>query len=97
MEVLLDPLRGSPSYALNAYHDDGASQRTPRPATEAEREKVAQIRKLQAKIRERVEAGKAPSWNDREAVLLSFGPNWPEHLQTYMLAANTMDQGVQPR
>ncbi|KAF6807017.1 hypothetical protein CSOJ01_08440 [Colletotrichum sojae] len=97
MEVPIDPPRGSPSYAMNAYHDNGAPPSTPRPASDAEREKVAQIRGLQAKIRERVGAGKAPSWDDREAILLSFGPNWPEHLQTYMLATNTMDQGVQPR
>lgn len=96
LEMLLNPPPGSPSYAESLCLDDNTLIHNPRPATDEEREKIAEVREMQAKIRERVGAGKVPSEDDMCAVLTSMGTNWgPDHMKIYMLAANTMDQGVQ--
>ncbi|KAK3378682.1 hypothetical protein B0T24DRAFT_137668 [Lasiosphaeria ovina] len=91
---LLDPPPGSPWHILNASMDDHSFVRSLRPATEAEKQEVEEVREIQALIRLRVGAGKSPSSADMQAILKTFGPNWPAKLQTYTLAANTIDQGV---
>ncbi|KAH9842151.1 CBR-SET-14 protein [Teratosphaeria destructans] len=59
MEVLLDPPRGSPAYAMNAGLgvDDGAPAWSPRPASEVEQQKIADVREMQAVVREKVGVG----------------------------------------
>jgi len=92
---LLDPPPGSPWYVLNAHMGDPSLTRALRPATEGERQKVEEARELQTLIRRRVGAGKSPSAADMRAIVeQAFGSDWALHLQTYMVAANTMDQGV---
>ncbi|KAK1828869.1 hypothetical protein QBC39DRAFT_264334 [Podospora conica] len=94
LEHLLDPPPGSPSKVLSASMDDPSLVRSLRPATEAEKQKVDEVREIQALVRRRVPAGKSPSSADMQAVLMSLGPNWTSKLQIYTLATNTMDQGV---
>jgi hypothetical protein len=94
LTCLLDPPPGSPSHVLNSTLDDPSLGRSPRPATEAEKQKVQEIREIQALIRQRVGVGKSPSSADMQAILPTFGGNWVEKLPTYTLATNTMDQGV---
>ncbi|POS70218.1 hypothetical protein DHEL01_v211386 [Diaporthe helianthi] len=99
IDVLLDPPRGSPSFAITKYlNTDNWLKRSPRPGIESEKELINQVtlgRKMQDAVRRRIGAGKSPSTHDMKAVLSSYGPDWTSHLQTYMLAINTMDQGVQ--
>ena len=94
IEHLLDPPPGSPCKVFNAYMDDPSLVRSPRPATEAEKQKVEEFKEIQALIRRRVRAGTSPSSADMQAILMTFGPNWATKLPTYSLATNTMDQGV---
>ncbi|WYZ43703.1 hypothetical protein EsH8_VII_000139 [Colletotrichum jinshuiense] len=94
IDILLDPPRGSPSYALHSMLDDGAPSWTPRPATDAEKQTVAQVRKLQEAIRKKAGAGNSPAREDMVDILTSLGPDWPAQLPNYQLAANAMDQGV---
>lgn len=95
MEILLNPPRGSPSYAMNKWLDEGAPARSPRPATEDEKTKIQKIKEIQEKVRQRVGAGKQPSGSDMQAILKSFGAEWGTMMPLYTLAVNTMDQGVQ--
>lgn len=94
-EVLLNPPRGSPAYALAAYTDNGAPAWSPRPPSDSEQRKIDEVRRMQSTIRNRVGAGKSPSGADMQAILQSFGANWAEYAPLYQLAVNTMDQGVQ--
>lgn len=94
IECLLDPPPGSPVYVLNAPMNDSSLVRSPRPATEAEQQKVREVREMQALIRRRIGVGKSPSSSDMQAILTTFGADWSTRLPTYSLAANTMDQGV---
>jgi hypothetical protein len=95
LECLLDPPPGSPCHVFNAHmYDDPGLVRSLRPATEAEKKEVKEVRELQALIRQRVGAGRSPSSADMQAILMSFGGNWTEKLPLYTLATNTMDQGV---
>ncbi|KAF2452151.1 hypothetical protein P171DRAFT_516023 [Karstenula rhodostoma CBS 690.94] len=96
-QVLLEPPPGSPAYVMAADLDNGAPAWSPRPPSESEQRKVDEVRKMQSAIRERVGAGKSPSKDDMQAILMSFGSNWVEYLALYTLASNTMDQGVQVR
>jgi hypothetical protein len=96
IECLLDPPPGSPSHVLRASMgmDDPSLVQALRPATEAEKKRVEEVREMQALIRLRVGAGKSPSLTDMQAIIRSFGQDWSEKLPTYDLAVNTMDQGV---
>lgn len=94
IDILLDPPRGSPSYASHSCFDDKALGRSPRPATDAEQRKITQVREMQEAIRQRVGAARRPSKEDMMAILTGPGPNWTAKLPMYTLAANTMDQGV---
>lgn len=94
IECLLDPPPGSPWHVLSASMNDPSLVRSLRPATEAEKRKVEEVREIQALIRQRVGAGKSPSSADMQAILKTFGPNWVAKLSAYTLATNTMDQGV---
>ncbi|KAK0659434.1 hypothetical protein QBC41DRAFT_287127 [Cercophora samala] len=94
VECLLDPPPGSPSHVMNSYMNDPSVVRSLRPATEAEQQKVDEVRKIQNLVRQRVGAGKSPSSADMQAILKNFGPKWPAMLPVYTLATNTMDQGV---
>lgn len=95
LDVLLDPPRGSPSYALHQWlSPDNRLERSPRPATEAEQQMIGKVREMQGAVRQRIGAGKSPSSADMQAILSSYGPDWTSHVQTYTLAINTMDQGV---
>ncbi|GKT46271.1 uncharacterized protein ColSpa_06452 [Colletotrichum spaethianum] len=94
LEVFLDPPRGSPSYKMSSYDDCSALHRSMRPPTEVEQQKLQELRDMQQLIRQKVGVGKSPSKGDMQSILTSFGPNWPTKLQLYMLAVNTMDQGV---
>ncbi|KAK3309256.1 uncharacterized protein B0T15DRAFT_391441 [Chaetomium strumarium] len=80
--LLLDPPPGSPWHAMDADlgMDDPFLVRSLRPATEAEKQKVEEVREMQALIRQRVDTGKSPSLADMHAILT--------------MAVNTMDQGV---
>jgi hypothetical protein len=98
--VLLDPPRGSPSYARHAQQDkDAPSPSSPRPATTVEPQKIAKIRKVQDKIRQVPGAGKTPSDYEMMAVLCDMdGGDWKNchlNIPTYHLAVDSMDQGVQ--
>ncbi|KAK2014790.1 hypothetical protein LZ32DRAFT_690259 [Colletotrichum eremochloae] len=94
IEALLDPPRGSPNYVVNASTDDPALARSVRPPTEAEQQKLQEVREMQQRIRQRVGAGKSPTSDDLKSILTSFGPNWVAKSSVYTLAANAMDQGV---
>lgn len=95
LEVLLDAPRGSPSYAMHqSLNLDSRLERSPRPATNAEKQVIGKSREMQDLVRRRIGAGKSPSSADMEAILSSYGADWISHTQTYMLAINTMDQGV---
>ncbi|EME81186.1 uncharacterized protein MYCFIDRAFT_204223 [Pseudocercospora fijiensis CIRAD86] len=54
LEVLLNPPRGSPSYAISAQLDAGGPTWSPRPATPQERARLDEVREMQAMIRQRV-------------------------------------------
>lgn len=94
IDVLLDPPRGSPSYAMNSFFDDETLDRSPRPATDAEQRRITEVKEMQETIRRRVGAGRRPSKQDMMTILTASGPNWTGKLSIYTLAANTMDQGV---
>lgn len=95
LDVLLDPPRGSPSYAKNqCLYPDGRLKRSPRPATEAEQQVIGRAREMQHAVRLRIGTRNSPSMADMQAILSAYGPDWSPYLQTYSLAVNTMDQGV---
>ncbi|KAK3903551.1 hypothetical protein C8A05DRAFT_43218 [Staphylotrichum tortipilum] len=94
IECLLNPPPGSPSHVMNAWMDDGSLIPSPRPATEAEQQRVKKVKEMQALIQRRIGVGKSPSSGDMQAILANFGANWSTELATYTLAKNTMDQGV---
>lgn len=95
LDVLLDPPRGSPSYALHQWlSPDNRLERSPRPATDAEQQMIGKVREMQDAVRRRIGAGKSPSSADMQAILSSYGLDWTSHVQTYTLAINAMDQGV---
>ena len=96
MSVLLDPPRGSPDYGFLARLDDRTLARNCRPATSEEQAQINQVREMQAKIRERVGAGRSPGSDVMKAILTEYGAGWDEMLPIYQLAVNTMDQGVTP-
>ena len=91
---LLDPPPGSPSHVMNAFMDDNSLVRSLRPATEAEQQKVKEVREMQALIRRRIGVGRQPTSGDMQAILTTSGADWAGKLPTYFLAVNTMDQGV---
>ena len=99
MELLLNPPRGSPSYAVTVGSDldNGAPTWSPRPASEGEESRVADVREMQALVRQRVAEGTSPSKADMMAIVTSFGAEWDTKMETYTLAINTMNQGVRPR
>lgn len=82
---------------MNASLDNGGPSWAPRPASEQELARVAEVREMQARIRQRVGSGRSPTGGDMQAILTSFGGHWTEKLPLYQLAVNTMDQGVQVR
>ncbi|KAK0647174.1 hypothetical protein B0T16DRAFT_329764 [Cercophora newfieldiana] len=92
-EFLLDPPPGSPWHALTASMHDPSLARSLRPATDAEKQKVEEVREMQALIRKRVGPGKSPTSVDMEAIRKEFKSNWSDKLPIYTLAKNTMDQG----
>ncbi|OHE97096.1 hypothetical protein CORC01_07537 [Colletotrichum orchidophilum] len=96
IEVLLDPPRGSPMYAQQAYDDAGSEAlvRSVRPPSQAEEKTLREVREIQEKVKQKVGVGRSPDSGVMKDVLTSFGPNWPQKMQLYMLAVNTMDQGV---
>ncbi|KAF4635192.1 hypothetical protein G7Y89_g2901 [Cudoniella acicularis] len=96
LEVLLQPPRGSPSYALTASYDDGVPTPSLQPATAEESEKIQAVRDMQARISRHLGSRKDPSMRDMQTILSSFGANWDEMVPIYQLATNTMDQNVQP-
>lgn len=79
---------------MNAWMDDGSLIPSPRPATEAEQQRVKKVKEMQALIQQRIGVGKSPSSGDTQAILANFGANWSTELATYTLAVNTMNQGV---
>jgi len=94
IECLLNPPPGSPSHVMNSFMDDGFSVRSLRPAREAEKKQVDEVKEMQALIQHRVGVGKSPSSADMQAILKTFGGDWVARISTYTLATNTMDQGV---
>ncbi|KAK1529633.1 acyl-CoA dehydrogenase domain-containing protein [Colletotrichum paranaense] len=96
LEVLIDPPRGSPMYVKQDLDDAGTKPptRALRPASEAELETLKEVREIQEKVRQKVGVGRSPDTRVMQEVLMTFGPDWSEKLQLYMLAVNTMDQGV---
>lgn len=96
-QVLMNPPPGSPAYLMAAHLDKDGPGWSPRPPSESEERNIAEVRRMQAAIRERVGSGTSPTNTDMQAILLSFGPDWTQYLPLYQLAANTMDQGVGPR
>ncbi|KAG7055797.1 acyl-CoA dehydrogenase domain-containing protein [Colletotrichum scovillei] len=96
LEVLVDPPRGSPMYVRQELDDAGTKPptRALRPASEAELETLKAVREIQDKVRQKVGVGRSPDTRVMQEVLMTFGPDWSEKLQLYMLAVNTMDQGV---
>lgn len=94
IEVLLKPPPGSPSYAMSSSVDIGAPAQTPRPASAEETIQIQEVRDMQAAISRHMHGRKDPSSKDMQAILTSFGPDWPTMLPIYQLAVNTMDQGV---
>lgn len=95
LDVLIDPPRGSPSYAkYQSLYPDDRLERSPRPATNVEKQVIGKAREMQDVVRRRIGAGNSPSTADMQAVLSSYGPDWDSDLQTYFLAINAMDQGV---
>ena len=81
---------------MTAHLDNGAPAWSPRPASESEQRRVAEVREMQALVRESVGEGRSPSQADMMGILTSFGADWSARLPTYQLAVNTMDQGVRP-
>ncbi len=91
IECLLDPPPpGSPCQNVNASLDDSSLVRSVRPATEAEQQRMEEVREMQALIRRRVGIGKWPSSDDRKAILTTLGADWVEWLPTYNIAHRTM-------
>ncbi|KAK5112799.1 hypothetical protein LTR85_011133 [Meristemomyces frigidus] len=99
IEVLLDPPTGSPSYAMtaNAGFGSDAPAWSPRPASEVESRKVAEVTEMQTCIRQHLGDRKEPTNDDMEAIVTPFGPACVESvLWVYHLAVKTMDRGVMP-
>lgn len=94
MAILLQPPPGSPSYCYHADLDDESLARSPRPANNAESDKVQKVRDIQAAIVRRVGRGNEPSMHDMKAILSSFGPDIFTMLPLYQVATSTIDQGV---
>ncbi|KAK1469742.1 acyl-CoA dehydrogenase domain-containing protein [Colletotrichum melonis] len=96
LEVLIDPSRGSPMYVEQDLDDAGTKPptRALRPASEAELETLKEVREIQEKVSQKVGVERSPDTRVMQEVLMTSGPDWSEKLQLYMLAVNTMDQGV---
>jgi hypothetical protein len=97
LTVLLQPPRGSPSYAWasSLEYDDSSLPWSPRPADETERERLQEVRDMQALVRSHLGSRTDPTTQDAKAILTQFGANWPEKAKVYQIAINTMDRGVQ--
>ncbi|KAM7202691.1 hypothetical protein V8F33_002617 [Rhypophila sp. PSN 637] len=96
LEYLLDPPSRSPSRLPYGSMDDPSLGRCLRPVTEAENKKVKEVRDMQVLIVQRIGPGKAPSRADQQAIIDGFGHSAVAKFPTYILALNTMDQGVPP-
>ena len=97
MEVLLNPPRGSPSYAFYSPMDAGTPPgHAPRLASAEEQARIGEVRQMQAKIHQRLGSRLEPNKDDMMAILMEYGAGWDENLSTYQMAINTMDQGVLP-
>lgn len=94
IHALLNPPPGSPSYKLYSQLDEGLPSRSPRPANDAEKEKLQRVRDMQAAIKSHLGSRKEPTVQDMQAVLAGMGQDWDTSLPIYQLAVNTMDQGV---
>lgn len=88
---LLDPPPGSPWHDYENHFRDASLVRSLRPADEAEKQMMGQVREMQAMIRQRF-AARSPSLADMQAIVKSFGNAWKEGVRVYIMALNTMDQ-----
>ncbi|KAK0701892.1 hypothetical protein B0T26DRAFT_877162 [Lasiosphaeria miniovina] len=98
IECLLDPPPGSPSHAKYATTDAASLNQSLRPATEAEQERVKEVRDIQERIRKRRAEGEPPSQEDTLAILWPIsGRNWEAKYPAFVLARKTMmDLGIVP-
>lgn len=94
LHVLINPPRGSPSYVLYSKFDEGSPLWSPRPASEAEKEKLQEVRDIQAAIRSHLGSRRQPSVQDMQAILAGMGQDWSKSLPNYQIAVNTINQGV---
>ncbi|KAM7185912.1 hypothetical protein V8F20_011616 [Naviculisporaceae sp. PSN 640] len=96
VELLVDPPRRSPWYAMNAQLGmfDPALVRAVRPANAAETRKVDEIRAIQAAVQRGIEAGKAPSLADLPASVQDFSRGLSESVRTVTLAEQMMEQDL---
>lgn len=95
IEILLDPPRGSPSYAVNSFSDATyLGPRSIRPASESEQEAIREIRSYQAMIAEKYPPGIEIPPNSIGQFISQLGADWAEKMPTLQLAQNTTDQGV---
>ena len=94
VEYLLDPPPGSASHAANKRLANNSLARSLRPATEAEQQKIEEVRKMQAIIKGGISAGKSPSEGDTEDIRTDFAEDWHVQLMVWCLALDSMDQSV---
>lgn len=99
MEVLLQPPRGSPSYAMarQLKLDENCPPWTPREASATEKERLNKVRAMQELIRRHMGTRSVSTINTndmRDILVKNFGAGWTEALSVYQNAINAMDQGV---
>lgn len=95
IEILLDPPRGSPSYAFNSSSDATyLGPRSVRPASGPEQEAIQEVRSFQAMIAEKYPQGTRIPSNAIGQFVSQLGADWAQKMPMLQLAQNTTDQGV---
>ncbi|KAI1092948.1 hypothetical protein F5B19DRAFT_452383 [Rostrohypoxylon terebratum] len=101
MEALLNPPMGSPMdvMARGSKWDENCPPLNVRRPSDAEAEELRAIRQMQETIRQHMGSRGVEdvTSNDMRDILVKhFGPRWPDMMQVYQHALNSMDRNVRP-
>jgi hypothetical protein len=99
IEILLQPPRGSPMYAMAAMNklDNNCPPWTPRPASAKEKQAIAKIQDMQGIITRHMGTRGVANISTRdmtEILIKNFGAGWSGAMPIYQNALNAMNQNV---
>lgn len=91
---LVDPHPNSEWHIVKDKYMHPSLIRSLRPITEAEEERIKEVKHMRALIRLAVGAGKSPEPAKGNAILENFDSDQSTKLENYAIALETMDKGV---